>query len=321
MVGKGLWKYVGHRLLIMVPVVLLMTLAVFLLASLVPGGAVAALLEGRPTSPTQIHDLTVKYGLDKPLPIQYIHWLGGVFKGDLGRSFRTSQSVTDMVRERLSVTVSLNAIGFVLALLIGLPLGMIAALNRGTRLDRFVVGLSIFGSSSPAFFVAIFFLWLFGQKLGWFPLFGAGGPAAVDRLWHLALPGIVMAVHPLGLIMKVTRASMLDEIDQDYVSFSRARGLREPRVILAYAFRNALIPILTAAGLIFIGLLTGTVFVEQVFGLPGLGSMLVQAVTTVDLPVIQGLTLIIGTWIIVGNLIIDIAYVLVDPRISYEKAA
>lgn len=317
--GRGLWKYIGWRLLMLVPIVILMTLAVFLLASLVPGGAVAALLEGRPTSSAQLEALTASYGLDKPLHVQYWNWFSGIFEGDLGRSFRTSELVTNMVLARIGLTIWLNVIGLVLALLVGLPLGIIAALNRGGRLDRFVVGVSIFGSSSPAFFVAIFFLWLFAQNLGWFPLYGAGGPGVLDRAWHIVLPGIVMAVAPMGLLMKVTRASMLNQIDQDYLSFARARGLRESRVIFVYGVRNALIPILTAAGLVFVGLLTGTVFVEAVFGLPGLGNMLVQGVTNSDLPVIQGLTLIIGAWIVIANLIVDVTYAMVDPRITYEK--
>ncbi len=320
MQSKGLTRFILRRLAIMVPIVLLMTLAVFLLSSLVPGGAVAALLEGRPTSQAQVELLTARYGLDRPLHEQYLGWLSGIFRGDLGRSFRTSQLVTDMVLERIGITVWLNVVGLVLAVSIGIPLGVLAALNRGSRLDRLVVGLGIFGSSSPAFFVSIFFLWLFAQNLGWFPLFGAGGPDLASRLWHLTLPGIVMAIAPTGLIMKVTRASMLDEIDQDYVSFGRARGLSERRVIMRYGLRNALIPVLTAAGLVFVGLLTGTVFVERVFGLPGLGNMLVQAVITSDLPVIQGLTLIIGTWIIVANLLVDLTYALVDPRITFDKA-
>ena len=318
--GRGLGKYIGQRLLMLIPIVILMTLAVFFLASLIPGGAVAALLEGRPTSSGQIEALTAKYGLDKPLVEQYWSWFSGIFQGNLGRSFRTSQLVVDMVMERLSITIWLNVIGLVLAVVIGLPLGVIAALNRGGKLDRFVVGISIFASSSPSFFVAIFFLWLFAQNLGWFPLFGTGGPGFLDRAWHLMLPGVVMAVAPMGLLMKVTRASMLDQIDEDFMGFSRARGLRERRVIFVYALRNALIPILTAAGLIFTGLLTGTVFVEAVFGLPGLGLLLVNAVTTSDLPVIQGLTLIIGAWIIVANLIVDVTYAAVDPRVTFEKA-
>lgn len=319
MKGRGLGRYAAQRLAMLVPIVILMTIAVFLLASLVPGGAVAALLEGRPTSDAQVAALTAKYGLDKPLLEQYWNWFSGLFQGDLGRSFRTSQLVWDMIAERIVLTIWLNVIGLVLAVAVGVPLGVIAALNRGGRIDRFVVGLSIFGSSSPSFFVAIFFLWLFAQNLGWFPLFGVGGPGLLDRLWHLVLPGIVMSVAPTGLLMKVTRASMLDQIDQDYVGFARARGIKERRIIFRYGLRNALIPVLTAAGLVFTGLLTGTVFVEAVFGLPGLGSMLVTAVTTSDLPVIQGLTLIIGSWIIIANLIVDLTYAAVDPRVTYEK--
>ena len=194
-------------------------------------------------------------------------------------------------------------------------------MRRGRTSDRTVVGMTVFGSSAPSFVVALLFLWAFAQKLGLFPLYGAGNGSFVDRLHHLALPAMVMAIAPTALVMKITRASMLDQIGQDHIAFARARGLPERRVILVYGLRNALIPVLTAAGLLFVGLLTGTVFVETVFGLPGLGSLLIGAVRTSDLPVIQGLALLIGIWIVIANLIIDLAYAAVDPRVDFERRA
>lgn len=318
MSDRGIGRYVVRRLMLLLPIVFLITLVVFLLTSMVPGGAVAALTEGRPTSTTQIDALRAKYGLDQPLVTQYWHWLRGVLTGDLGRSYRTSQLVSSSIGDRFALTVWLNLIGLTVALVIGIPLGTWAAMRRGSRADRGVVGMSIFGSSSPSFVVALVFLWAFAQKLGWFPLFGAGNGGWWDRAWHLALPGLVMAVAPMGLVMKITRASMLDQIDQDHISFARARGLSERRVVLVYGLRNALIPVLTAAGLLFVGLLTGTVFVESVFGLPGLGSLLIAAVRSSDIPVIQGLTLVVGIWIVFANLVIDVGYAAIDPRVTFD---
>lgn len=321
MSDRGIGRYVVRRLLLLLPIVFLITLVVFLLTSMVPGGAVAALTEGRPTSTTQIEALRAKYGLDKPLVTQYWDWLRGVLTGDLGRSYRTSQLVSSSIRSRFALTVWLNLIGLTVALVVGIPLGTWAAMRRGSRADRGVVGLSIFGSSSPSFVVALVFLWAFAQKLGWFPLFGPGNGGWADRTWHLVLPGLVMAVAPMGLVMKITRASMLDQIDQDHISFARARGLSERRVVLVYGLRNALIPVLTAAGLLFVGLLTGTVFVESVFGLPGLGNLLIAAVRSSDIPVIQGLTLVVGIWIVFANLLIDVGYAAIDPRVNFDRRA
>ena len=317
--GRGIGRYVIRRLLLLLPIVFLITLVVFLLTSLIPGGAVAALLDGRATSTANVAALRTKFGLDQPLVTQYWHWLSGILHGNLGRSFRTSQLVSDSIRDRFALTITLNAIGLVLAVVIGVPLGTWAAMRRGSTRDRTIVGLSIFGSSSPSFVAALVFLWIFAQKLGWFPLFGAGNETLGDRLYHLVLPGIVMSIAPTGLVMKITRASMLDQIGKDHISFARARGLAERRVVMVYGLRNALIPVLTAAGLLFVGLLTGTVFVESVFGLPGLGSLLISAVRTSDLPVIQGLALVIGVWIVIANLVIDLGYAIVDPRVDFAR--
>lgn len=319
--NRGLGGYALRRLAVLIPIAFLISIVVFLLTSMVPGGAVAALIDGRPTSQGTVEALMAKYNLDEPLVTQYWLWLSGVFRGDLGRSFQSSQLVLDSITSRIGLTVWLNVIGLSIALMVGIPLGVFAAMKRGGTRDRAIVGVSIFGSSTPSFVIALAFLWLFAQKLNWFPLFGAGSGSFLDQMWHLALPGLVMAVVPTALILKITRASMLDQIDQDHIAFARARGLTERRVIFVYGLRNALIPVLTAAGLIFVGLLTGTVFVEYVFGLPGLGGLLVTAVRNSDIPVIQGLVLIVGMWIIFANLLVDLSYAVIDPRVTFKKVS
>jgi peptide/nickel transport system permease protein len=217
--------------------------------------------------------------------------------------------------------LTLNLGGILVAVLFGVPLGVLAAVHRGRTLDRLSVVFTISAGNAPAFVVSLVALYVFGLKLGWFPLFGDGTPALTDRLYHLALPILVLGIAGMALIMRITRAAMLEQLDQDYIVFARARGLSSSRVILTHGFRNALIPVLTAAGLLFIHVLTGSAFVEAVFGLPGLGSLLVSSVQNVDIPVIQGLVLIIAAWIIIANILIDLTYAVIDPRVGFEKAA
>lgn len=318
--NRGIGVYIAQRLLMLVPLALVVTLVVFLLTSLVPGGPVAALLGGKPTTTATVEAIRAKYHLDDPLIVQYWHWLEGVFHGDLGISISTSVPVSTAISDRIGVTLTLNVVGISFALIVGIAMGVTAAYHRGSSLDRFVVGLNVFLGSTPHFVFAIAALFLFGYKLGWFPLFGLGDGSFWSTAWHLVLPALVMGVGALGFVTKLTRASMLDQLDQDYVSFARARGLGFWRILSAYSMRNALVPILTTAGLLVIGMLTGTVFVESVFGIPGLGGLLVDAVTASDIPVIQGLVLVIAAWILVANLAIDLLYALVDPRVKFDRA-
>jgi peptide/nickel transport system permease protein len=251
---------------------------------------------------------------------QYLHWLRrAVVHFDLGRSILTSERVTDAIREHLDVTLLLNGGGVLTSLLIGVPMGIVAALRRGRILDRVLVSFAMLFGSSPAFVVAIGALYLFGVQLGWFPLFGAGSGAA-DRFHHLVLPALILGIGGSAFVMRITRAAMLNEFEQDYVAFARARGVSRLRVIARYALRNSLIPVLTAAGLLLVHLLTAGVFVEEVFGLPGIGSLLVSSVQGADIPVVQGLVLLFAVWIIVLNLCVDVVYVLIDPRVGFDRA-
>lgn len=295
---------------------------VFLLSSIVPGGPVAAIIGDHPLNEVTIQAIRHKYHLDDSIPEQYWIWLKQVVvHHDLGRSILTETPVTTTISARVWLTVSLNLGGIIVAVLFGVPLGILAAVNRGRALDRVAVAFTIFFGNAPAFVVSLVALYFFGLKFGWFPLFGEGTSNIGDRLHHLALPILVLGIAGMALIMRITRAAMIDQLDQDYVVFARARGLPASRVVLAHAFRNAMIPVLTAAGLLFIHILTGSAFVEAVFGLPGLGSLLVSSVQNVDIPVIQGLVLAIAAWIIIGNILIDFAYAFIDPRVGFEKVA
>lgn len=316
---RWLARYVMRRLLILVPLVLLVSMAAFTLTHAAPGGPIATLLDDAPTSPEQIEAIKEKYKLGDPLPVQYWDWISGVVQGDFGRSILTNETVLNEITSRLWVTVSLNIAGIAIAILVGVPLGVLAALRRGRLLDRALVTISVFFMSTPVFALGLFALYLFGFRAGLFPLFGPG-EGFFDRIHHLALPAIVLGLAGMGFTMRLTRAAMLEQFDMDYVAFARARGLGSFHVTSRYAFRNALIPVTTAAGLLFTGLLTGSVLVETVFGLPGLGTLLVSAVTGGDFTMVQGLLLFIAAWIILVNIAVDVLYVFIDPRVEFDKA-
>lgn len=312
--------YLARRVLLVVPLALVISLVVFLLTQIVPGGPVAALVGNHPMTASEIAEIRHKYGLDLPVMTQYFHWLReALLHFDLGRSILTSETVTASIREHLGVSLLLNGGGVVTSLLIGVPMGIVAALRRGRILDRVLVSFAMLFGSSPAFVVAIGALYLFGVRLGWFPLFGAGSGVG-DRFHHLLLPALILGIGGSAFVMRITRAAMLNEFEQDYVAFARARGVSPLRIVGRYALRNSLIPVLTAAGLLLVHLLTAGVFVEEVFGLPGIGSLLVSSVQGADIPVVQGLVLLFAVWIIVLNLCVDVVYVLIDPRVGFDRA-
>jgi len=311
--------YVLRRFLILIPLALIVSAAAFALTHAAPGGPIATLLENIPTSPEQIEAIKQKYKLGDPLAVQYWDWISNVAVGDFGRSILTNETVLTEVTSRLEVTVTLNLAALVISLCLGVPLGVLAALRRGRALDRVLVSISVFFMSTPVFALGLFALYLLGFKAGLFPLFGPG-EWFLDRVHHLALPALVLGLSGMGFTMRLTRAAMLEQLDMDHIAFARARGLGAYHVTVKYALRNALIPVTTAAGLLLTGLLTGSVLVETVFGLPGLGTLLVTSVTGGDFPVVQGLLLFIAAWIIFVNIVVDVAYVFIDPRVGYEKA-
>jgi peptide/nickel transport system permease protein len=220
----------------------------------------------------------------------------------------------------MGVTLYLGIFGFVIAMLLGVSLGILAAVRKRTVVDRSVVGLGVIGVSAPAFATGILLLYVFAVVLGWFPSFGQGEGFA-DKLWHFALPAFALALTAMALVLKLTRAAMITALDQDYVAFARARGLPARRVLGAYALRNALVPVVTAAGLILGYMLTGAVLVEVTFALPGVGSLLVESVTFKDVPMVQGVAMVVAFVIILVNLLTDVLYLFIDPRIRFGSVA
>jgi len=312
-------RYVRRRLLMLVPLTFVVSVAAFGMTHLAPGGPVAALLQDLPSSPATIAAIKERYKLNDSIVVQYGHWIGGVARGDLGRSIVTNDKVTNEISRRLSVSLTLNAGGIAIAILLGIPLGVLAALRRGRFLDRLLVTISVLFMSTPAFALGLFALYFLGFKAGLFPLYGPG-TWVIDRLHHLLLPAIVLGLHGMGFVMRLTRAAMLEQFEQDYIAFAKARGLSGFHVTVRYALRNALIPVTTAAGLLLTGLLTGSVLVETVFALPGLGTLLVNSVIAGDFPMIQGLLLFIAAWIILINIVVDVAYAFIDPRVGFGSA-
>jgi peptide/nickel transport system permease protein len=315
----GIAGLILRRLAVAIPLLFLISLGVFALVHLAPGDPVRSLLGTRPSDPETLNNLREKYHLNDPFIVQYGKWLWQVLQGDLGRSINGNRKVWNAIAERGSVTIALSLLGTAIVLVFGISLGMIAALRRGSRIDRAMVMFGVFGISSPAFVTGIFLLYFFGVVLGWFPTFGAGDRGFADRLWHLTLPALALALSVMAIVVKITRAAMTEELDKDYVTFARARGLSAARITFAYVLRNALIPVITAAGIVVVGLLASAIYVEVTFALPGLGSLTVDAVQKRDIPLIQGTTLVFSCFVVAINLLIDVVYTLIDPRIRFGK--
>jgi peptide/nickel transport system permease protein len=307
-------ELVAKRMLVAVALLIVVSFAVFSLIYIAPGSAIRILIGPRPVTPQLIHYLEAEYHLDKPFFVQYLYYVKGVIKLNFGTSIATSQPVSEMIGSAAPITMFLGIFAFILTIVVGVGIGMIAAVKQRTNIDRSIVGLSVFGVSTPAFATGFLLLYIFSVKLDWFPIFGAGSGFG-DRLWHFVLPAVALAVSGSALVVKLTRAGMINALDQDFVTFARARGLTQRRVLFGYALRNALVPVISSGGVILAYVLTGAVLVEITFNIPGLGSMLVSAVDSKDVTVIQAVALLFAVLIISVNLLTDILYMVVDPRI------
>ena len=320
MSAAGLVRFILWRLAAAVPLLLLVSFGVFALVHVAPGDPVRALLGTRPSDPETLAALRARYHLDDPFMVQYGKWLWQVLQGDLGRSINGNRLVLSIIGERAGITVTLGLISVVIVMVAGILLGAAAALRRGTRIDRAAVMFGVIGISSPGFVTGILLLYVFGVVLGWFPTYGPGR-GFFDRLWHLTLPALALAVSVMAIGVKITRAAMIEELDKDYVVFARARGIAPGRIVLAYVLRNALVPVVAAAGVVVVVLLASAVYVEVTFALPGLGSLIVDAVQKRDIPLIQGTSLFLACFVVMVNLMIDVIYVLIDPRIRFGKVS
>jgi len=300
--------YIIRRLWAGIPVLLGVSLITFILMHVVPGDPVTVAFEKK-ADPATIERIRREMGLDRPLPVQYADFVLKALRGDLGRSFQTQQPVTSMIRSAMPATLKLTASAVLVSVAIGVPIGILSALNRGSVVDYMATVTALSFISAPVFWVAMVAQLLFGYRLGWLPISG------FDTLKHLVLPALVLGTRYAASIARYTRSSMLDVVGQDYIRTARAKGLSGRVVIFKHALKNALIPVITVVGLEIGGLLTGSILTESVFGIPGLGLVTIRGLNSLDFPVIQATVLLTAVIFVVMNIVVDISYSLVDPRI------
>lgn len=291
---------------------------VFFFMRVVPGDPVAMILGdwGDVVSEEHIEIIRESLGIDKPIWQQYLLFLGSIARGEFGVSFRTGETVMEMMATRFPHTLRLAVAGFFVAIIIGLPAGILAALKQNTWIDRLMMVFSNFGLAAPGFWVGLILLYVFAFRLGWFPIYGAQQSGSLwDQVRALALPAVTIGYRSAALISRVTRSAMLEVMRQNYISTARAKGLLERVVILRHALGNAALPIVTLVGINVAYLLGGSVIVEVVFSRPGTGRMLVDGIFTRDYPVVQGAVLIFALLVVAANLITDIMYNILDPRL------
>ncbi|MRS16310.1 ABC transporter permease subunit [Enterobacteriaceae bacterium RIT691] len=302
----------------MLVVMLLVIVLVFLIIHITPGDPAAVML-GPDATADDIAALREQLGLNAPLWQQFVHYLSGVLQGDLGRSLFLNIPVTEALWQRAEPTFFLTLMALLVATFIALPIGILSAYYRGSWFDQLATTLAMLSASIPSFWLGLIFIQVFAVKLGWFDTSGYGGPDATlaSRLSHLVMPALSLGAVCSALIMRFTRASMLDVLNDDYVRTARAKGMSEYRVVVKHAFKNALIPVLTVIGLTAALLVSGAIVTETVFGLPGIGSLTVSAVLRRDYPVIQGTLLVVSGLYVLMNFIVDMLYLWVDPRVRY----
>ena len=310
--------YIGRRLLATIPVLAVVAVFVFLLLRLA-GGDPAAVIAGDNATSQQVAEIRTRLGLDRPLVEQFVIWMSSVLRGDLGESFFFKKKVVELIVERLEPTVALAIFTTVLAVLTAVPLGVVAGYRRGTWIDRGVMALSVFGFSVPVFVIGYALIYLFAIELGWLPVQGYQrlGDGFAGFIYRLILPSVTLALVLVALIARITRASVLEILGADYVRTARAKGLGEPPVLLRHVLRNAAVPIVTVIGLGFALLIGGVVVTESVYSIPGLGRLTVDAVLARDYPTIQAVVLLFSVVYVLINLLVDLTYTVLDPRIRY----
>lgn len=309
-------RYLLKTLVTIIPTLYGVVTIVFFLIHLTPGDPALAILGPHATAES-IQELRRNLGLDQPLYLQYLKFLGSLLKGDLGRSLVTDQPVLLETLRPLPYTIHLALAGVLISLILGIPIGVISAVRRNTFLDYFMRATSISGISIPVFFLAIILLWIFSYHLGWFPIIGVGDTSSWrSLLHHIVLPASAIGISMAVLIMRLTRSCMLEVLSQDYVRTARAKGLAEKSVILGHALKNALLPIVTVVGLYMGQLLGGAILTETVFARQGVGKLLMDAIFARDYPQVQGTVLIFACAVIFVNVTVDIIYRFLDPRIK-----
>lgn len=312
--------YITKRLLSLIPVLAVVTIAIFLIIHITPGDPAAAIL-GMEASQEEIQQLNQDLGLDRPILEQYTSWVANVFKGDLGDSIFMNQPVSEAIAEHITPTLSLAILAQVIAILLAIPFGIIAAYKRGSIADYTLMGMSLLGMALPSFLLGLFLMLFVGVKLQWLPV--AGYEPLSSGLWehmkYLILPGISLGTIQAALITRMTRSSMLEVLNLNFIKTARSKGLHEMKVLFKHAFRSAFLPILTVIGQTFGTLVTGAVVVEAIFNIPGLGQLILNSIARRDFAVIQGVVLVVTLMYVTINLIIDLLYGAVDPRVRLER--
>ncbi|TVQ26824.1 MAG: ABC transporter permease [Spirochaetaceae bacterium] len=304
-------SFIFRRILWLIPVLLVISMITFALMLSVPGNPFEGTGE-RPLPPETVARLRAHYGLDDSIPVQYLRYMQNLLRGDLGPSYATRRSVNDMVAAGLPISATLGMLGLVVALSIGIPLGVASALNQNRAIDHFAMFFAMAGVSVPAMTSAPLFIWIFSINLGWLPVARWG-------TWQQAvMPAIILGIGPAAVLARLTRASMLQVIREDYIRTARAKGVPERRITIQHALKNALIPVITVLGPLFASMVTGAVVVERIFAIPGMGGYFVGGVSSRDYPVIMGMVLVYTFFLVLSNLAVDLAYAWVDPRIRLE---
>ena len=304
--------YVRGRLLTSIPVILGVSVLVFSMLHFLPGDPVVIMLGEAAGSPERIAELRAQLGLNDPLPVQYARFLGNALRGDFGRSIRTNRPVFDEIREQAPNTIQLTVTGLGLAIVLGVTLGVLAGRFQNTGIDNFSMLLALVGVSMPSFWLGLLLIFFFALRLGWLPATGQGG------LERLILPAFTLGIQAMAIIARLTRSNMIEVLNQEYVTTARAKGLSEHAMVVRHALRNALIPVLTVVGLQFGALLGGAVIIETVFARQGMGRLAVEAILAKDFPIVQGVVLVASVIYVLINLLVDVSYGLLDPRIRYE---
>jgi peptide/nickel transport system permease protein len=312
-------RYIIRRLLNLIPILFILTFFVFIVFQFLPGGPIEMLVP-----PDEVFDEEVRkamekeLGLDRPIMVQYLDWLWHAIQGDFGESIFSQLPVGGLIMERFPATLYLALAAIVLAIVVAIPLGTIAALHKNTMTDYIAMGTSIFGLTVPNFWLALILILLFSLGLGWFPSMGYIDPTEdfFGSLKHFIMPAVVLAASPCAIATRMTRSSMLDELNKEYVYTARSQGLPEWKIVFKYTLKNALIPTITIVGLQFARLVAGTIIIETIFGWPGIGLLLFEHINARDFPVLQAAVLLLAVIFVGMNLVVDLLYRLVNPRVE-----
>ena len=315
-------KYVVKRILYAIPVFLGITFVVYLLINLAPGGPLSIIASSGEMAKSDLEALKITLGLDKPLLIRYFIWLFDLFRGDLGISYRTSQEVGIMIGQRIIPSLILTGTGILVAIIVGVSLGVVSAYKPSSIWDSISNFIAFIGASVPNFFLSLLLIYIVSVKLKLLPSSGmystSGNYGIMDLLRHLILPAFICGIQPIGNYIKQTKSSVMEVLNEEYIKTAKAKGISTVKLVIKHAFRNALIPIVTTISLSIPFLIGGAVVTEQIFAWPGIGSLMITAITGRDYPVVMGVTVLICAVVLISNLILDIIYAALDPRIKFK---